>query len=164
MGLKSVIRTELLRECDVSNNIIHQVKLLGAFGDPVPANVISVEAKLLDNECAGLSNQPSVNLKVALCDKLNGDTGLMSISDYNLLTGTEAFVPGVKIHSNSGRLCLECKKVDVPDLVDNNITSNNDLRNVWNGGKFVSNNMLQCDLTNESYKSFKEDQLNDSTL
>src|SRR6267154_1965831 len=160
----SVVRTELLRECDVSNNIIHQVKLLGAFGDPVPAKVISIEAKLLDNECAGLSNQPSVHLKVALCDKLNGDTGLLSIADYNLLTGIEAFVPGVKIHSNSGRLCLECKKVDVPDLVDNNITSNNDLRNVWNGGKFVSNNMLQCDLTNESYKSFKEDQLNDSSL
>ena len=36
----SVIRTELLQNSDVSNDVIENIKLLGAFGDPVAAKII----------------------------------------------------------------------------------------------------------------------------
>jgi hypothetical protein len=133
----SVLKTELLPEdCGISNDTTNQIKLLSAFGDPVPATIVQIEAMLIDGDDDSARNYSVVSVKIAVCNSHNGDTGLLSITDYNILKTSDSFIPGVKIISNSGRLCLDCMKVDIADLVDNNIVSDNNLLNVSLGGKF----------------------------
>src|SRR5207247_2547680 len=101
----------------VSNDSTNQIHLLGAFGKLVSATVIPVRPVLSDDNSTGLSNRSSKILHIALCDELSGDTGLLSINDFNILCGRSAFIPDVKVMSYSGRICLDCKKVDVSDMV-----------------------------------------------
>ena len=161
----SVIRSDLLPEdYYVSNNIIRQVKLLGAFGDAVSADIMEIEAKIAKADEEGVSNHFYTSLNIAVCDQLNGDIGLLSVSDYHLLNDNTSFIPNVKVVPNVGRLCLDCRNVDVAELIENNLVSDNDLVNVALGGKFDNKSILPIDLKGESYEKFKEDQLNDSSL
>src|SRR5437867_8554240 len=160
----SVIRSKLIPHSIISNDSTNQIHLLGAFGKPVSATVIPIAAVLSDDNSTGLSNRSSKILHIALCDELNGDTGLLSINDFNILCGRSPFISNVKVMSNSERICLDCKKVDVSDMVENDIVSDNDNSNVALGGKFNKDNMFILDLSVESVDAFKNDQLNDSTL
>src|SRR3989442_1690957 len=81
----SVVKTGLIPQSIVSNDSTNPVKLLGACGKPVPATVISVEAILSKDNNVGLRNQSGKILNIALCEELNGDTGLLSINDFNIL-------------------------------------------------------------------------------
>src|SRR3989441_1266760 len=117
----SVVKTGLIPHSIVSNDSTNQVKLLGAFGKPVPATVISIEAILSTDNNVGLRNQSSKILNIALCEELNGDTGLLSINDFNILCGRSAFIPDVKSMSYSGRVCIPYNTEDDDDV--NNIES-----------------------------------------
>src|SRR3989442_12322414 len=131
----SVVKTGLIPHSIVSNDSTNQVKLLGAFGKPVPATVISIEAVLSTDNNVGLSNQSSKTLNIALCEELNGDTGLLSINDFNILCGQSAFVPDVKIKSYSGRVCILYNTEDGDDVIDesgNKENSDNDSNEVNN--------------------------------
>src|SRR2546425_7345124 len=110
------------------------------------------------------SNQNRVILDIALCEELNGDTGLLSIEDFKILSGISSLVPDVKIMTHSGRICLNSNTVDMADCVDNDIASDNDMWHVRNGGKFNPENIFKLDLSVETSEEFKKEQLNDSTL
>src|SRR3989441_10906313 len=163
----SVVKSDLIpidHQISVSNDTNNQINLLGAFGKPVIANVISLEAKLLNNNISDLSNQNRIILDIALCDELNGDIGLLSIEDFKLLSGINSLVPDVKVMTHSGRVLLNTKTVDMADCVDNDIVSNNDIWHVSNGGKFNPDNIFKLDLSVETFEEFKKEQTNDSTL
>src|SRR5207245_11232698 len=68
----SVVKTGLIPYSNVSNDSTNQVKLLGAFGKPVPATVISIEAILSIDNNLGLRNQYGKMLNIAICNELNG--------------------------------------------------------------------------------------------
>src|SRR2546425_592457 len=124
----SVVKTGLIPHSSVSNDSTNQVKLLGAFGKPVPATVISIKAILSTDNNVGLSNQSGKMLNIALCDELNGDTGLLSINDFNILCGRSAFIPDVKIKSYSGRVSIIYNTEDDDDVLDesdNKVDNNN---------------------------------------
>src|SRR6184192_4440531 len=114
----SVIKTGLIPHSIVSNDNTNQVKLLGAFGKPVPATVISMEAILSTDNNVGLRNQSGKMLNIALCEELNGDTGLLSINDFNILCGRSAFIPDVKIMSYSGRVYILNNTEYDDDVID----------------------------------------------
>src|SRR3989442_1720964 len=163
----SVIKSNLIptdNQNSVSNDTINQINLLGAFGKPVIANIISIEAKLLKDNTSVASNQNRVILDIALCEELNGDTGLLSIEDFKILSGISSLVPDVKIMTHSGRVCLNSKTIDMADCVDNDIVSDNDMWHVRNGGKFNPDNIFKLDLSVETSEEFKKEQTNDSTL
>src|SRR3989441_8644620 len=121
----SVVKTGLIPHSSVSNDSTNQVKLLGAFGKPVPATVISIEAILSTDNNVGLRNQSGKMLNIALCEELNGDTGLLSINDFNILCGRSAFIPDVKIMSYSGRVyILDNTQYDVDVRGENYVDSN----------------------------------------
>src|SRR3989442_6324470 len=115
----SVIRSKLIPHSIISNDSTNQIHLLGAFGKPVSATVIPITAVLSDDNSTGLSNRSSKILHIALCDELNGDTGLLSINDFNILCGRGPFISNVKVMSNSDRICLDCKKVDKSKMIEN---------------------------------------------
>src|SRR3989441_1780256 len=116
----SVIKTGLIPHSIVSNDSTNQVKLLGAFGKPVPATVISIEAVLSTDNNVGLRNQSIKTLNIALCEELNGDTGLLSINDFNILCGQSTFIPDVKSMSYSGCVCILYNTEDEVDVLDEN--------------------------------------------
>src|SRR5437867_107897 len=59
-------------------------------------------------------------LNIALCEELNGDTGLLSINDFNILCGRSAFIPVVTSMSYSGRVCILDNTEDDDDVIDKN--------------------------------------------
>src|SRR5207247_8105279 len=130
----------------------------------VIANIISIKAKLLKDDNSDLSNQNKILLDIALCEELNGDTGLLSIDDFKLLSGIGSLVPDVKVMTYSGRVCLNSKKVDMADCVDTDIVSDNDMWHVIGGGKFNTDNIFKLDLSVENSEEYRKEQTNDSTL
>src|SRR3989441_328445 len=137
----SVVKNNLIpidHQNSVSNDTINQINLLGAFGKPVSANIISIEAKLLKDDSSDLRNHNRIILDIALCEELNGDTGLLSIEDFKLLSGISSLVPDVKVMTHSGRVCLNSNTADIGDCVDNDIVSDNDMRHVNSGGEIKS--------------------------
>ena len=67
-----------------------KVKLTGAFGQPVQADLVTLQCRLVSADII----YPYINIQVAVTDKLNG-IGLLSLSDYNMLSRmTLTAVPG----------------------------------------------------------------------
>src|SRR6184192_3384628 len=125
----SVVKTGLIPHSIISNDSTNQVKLLGAFDKIVPATVISIEAILSTDNNVGLRNQSSKILNIALCEELNGDTGLLSTNDFNVLCGRSTFIPDVKSMSYSGRVCLLDDTEDDVDVMDENYVDSNEVNN-----------------------------------
>jgi len=155
----SILHPDFL-PADFVNNLksVNSIQLLGAFGLPAAGFTVDIEVALV-------SNPRSVRtLRVALCNQLNGNMGLLSMSDYELLNDS-MIIPTVKVINNSGLLyTYDCKKADIAELHDRALLSSIDISNAVNGGKNDMSNIFKLDLSSESYQSFKQEQLDDSTL
>src|SRR6267154_5174 len=137
---KDILPKDFVTTCEEVNH----TQLIGAFGGPVNADLTTVDAALLGDS----RDYAPVSLKVALCPELNGETGLLSLADYQTLQNGAVFLTRVGMEDKSGRL----------DSCQDD-TLNFSKRLIFN-----KLNLFPIDLSSESYEKFKDDQLSDSTL
>ena len=77
----TILRPEHLNNQEILFEKNGRVKLMAAFGEPIEADLIMIQCRLVEN---GIK-YPFINLQVAVTDKLNGN-GLLSLNDYKSLS------------------------------------------------------------------------------
>ena len=159
----SVLRSDLMPSTfNLDKACGKGISLIGAFGPEVGATLISVDAALADDFG---SDFRITRLNIAICDKLNGNVGLLSTHDYlALLNINNVCFSDVKILNNSSKLVLNCLNNNVSDIHDNKVINDNDDAQISQGLRFDNHSLFNLDLSKESYDQFKIDQLNDATL
>src|SRR2546425_234922 len=159
----SILRLDLLPstfEIDKANS--KDIALPGAFGPEVGAKLVKVEAALADEF---ESDYRRATLNIAICDKLNGNVGLLSSHDYlTLLNINNVVCTDIKMINNSGKFVLNCMNNNVADIHDNKVVNDNDDLHLSQGLRFDNHSLFDLDLSKESYAQFKIDQANDATL
>src|SRR5437867_4497202 len=159
----SILRLDVLPstfEIDKANS--KDIALLGAFGPEVGAKLVKVEAALADEFESDYSR---ATLNIAVCDKLNGNVGLLSSHDYlTLLNINNVVCTDIKMINNSGKFVLNCMNNNVADIHDNKVVNDNDDVQLSQGLRFDNHSLFDLDLSKESYAQFKIDQANDATL
>src|SRR6267154_6631807 len=109
----TVLRKDLLPMDFVTTyEEVNHIQLIGAFGGPVNADLTTVDAALLGDS----REYAPVSLTVAVCPELNGETGLLSLTDYHTLQNGAVGWPSVGIEDSSDRLDLfKYNNVDISD-------------------------------------------------
>src|SRR6267154_1976209 len=86
---------------------VKHIQLIGAFGGPVNAEITTVDVALLSDSRV----HAPVSLKVALCPELNGDSGLLSLKDYQTLQN--AAVCWTSVGSDSSDSLKFCNSLNI---------------------------------------------------